>query len=188
MKTITTTLILFMTNLCYAKDTAIIKAIGVGDNRKAAIVEAQKNALEEAVGVYIQARTVVSKSILTEDKIQARSQGRLLSSSVISEKTVGDKYQVEIRAVIDLNGTDFPHRAGRASSMYAALTMVNEKPPTDQELDAAVADPSKTVQAYVQKLTKDLPQVPKAVLLEDIAKQLDIDPEDLNSYLTSKEN
>lgn len=169
-----------LTSVYASSNTIIIKATGEGLDRKSAIREAQRNAMEEAVGVYVKANTVVEKSMLKSDTINARTQGRIVSSTILNEKVDGDKFIVEIRAVIDPTGKDFGTTS--AMDMYAALSIVNGQAPTNDQLETAVADPSKVVKSYVTKLSAELPNVPKPVLQEEVAKQLDMSVDDVKEY------
>lgn len=67
-------------------------------SRKAALADAQRAAVEKAVGVHLNARTRVEKSVAVESRIETRVRGTLLGWVVLSEKETGGLLRTRIRA------------------------------------------------------------------------------------------
>ncbi|MDD4005157.1 MAG: hypothetical protein PHW69_08155 [Elusimicrobiaceae bacterium] len=68
--------------------------------RAAALVSAQRNAVEKVVGVFVSAKTLVRESITIDQKILARTQGFIKTYKVLDEGRQGDLYRVQIKAVV----------------------------------------------------------------------------------------
>jgi len=72
-------------------------------SREDAIRQAQRSAVELAVGVFIQSRTEVENFALKKDKIMARTQGYITRFTVLKEGKTGDLYRVRINTVVSLD-------------------------------------------------------------------------------------
>jgi hypothetical protein len=72
-------------------------------SREDAIRQAQRSAVELAVGVFIQSRTEVENFVLKKDKIMSRTQGYITRFTVLKEGKTGDMYRVRINAVVSLD-------------------------------------------------------------------------------------
>lgn len=91
-----------------AQDTTAIKAEGVedivdggeGKARDAAIEDALRKAVEQAVGTFIQSETVVQNYTVVSDNILARSTGYVKKYDIMSESKDGNIYKVTVRAEI----------------------------------------------------------------------------------------
>lgn len=68
--------------------------------KKRALVEAQKSAVEKVVGVYVSAKTRVSKSIAVNQNILANVKGYIKKYEVLSEKKEDGFYKTRIRAFV----------------------------------------------------------------------------------------
>lgn len=68
--------------------------------RHRALAEAQKKAVEKAVGVTVRARTRVEDAINVRESIEANMGGTIRRYAVLSERLDGDFYKVRIRAVV----------------------------------------------------------------------------------------
>lgn len=78
-------------------------AIDNGDTAKArrdAIKDAQRTAVEQAVGVLISSETFTKNFQVIEDKILTKSEGYAKLKEVLEEKQVGPLYKVKISAVV----------------------------------------------------------------------------------------
>lgn len=74
----------------------------VSSARQMALSDALRNAVEQGVGVFLTAQTLVQNSELIEDKIYKRSQGFARLDQVISEgATANGVYQVRILATVN---------------------------------------------------------------------------------------
>lgn len=83
-----------------AKGMATISKNMVDIARSKALDEAQRNAVEKAVGVMITSATSVENFQVKMDRILSESQGYISSYKIISEKRTGDNYEVAIEAEI----------------------------------------------------------------------------------------
>jgi hypothetical protein len=72
-------------------------------SRKDAIRQAQRAAVEQGVGVFIQSETEVRNFQLKKDQIFSRTQGYVTRYSVIKDETVAGTYRVRIRATVSLD-------------------------------------------------------------------------------------
>jgi hypothetical protein len=83
-----------------AKGMATIQKNFIDIARSKAIDEAQRNAVEKAVGVMVTSATSVENFQVKMDRILSESRGFINSYKIISEKRTGDNYEVEIEAEI----------------------------------------------------------------------------------------
>lgn len=67
-----------------------------------AVRQAQRLAVEEAVGVFIQSETEVENFVLKKDKILSRTQGYVTRYELLSQERAGDTIEVKIEATISL--------------------------------------------------------------------------------------
>lgn len=82
----------------HADGTAAIYKDFVDIARDRAIADAQRRAVEQAVGVMIKNETLVENYQVISDKILSQSKGYIQSYEVISEEREGDTYKVTIEA------------------------------------------------------------------------------------------
>ncbi len=102
------TFISFTISIIPAHAQSIIRATGMATIRKdfvdiarsKALNEAQRNAVEKAVGVMITSATSVENYQVKMDRILSESKGFISSYKIISEKKTGGIYEVEIEAKI----------------------------------------------------------------------------------------
>jgi len=66
--------------------------------RDAAITDALKNAVEQAVGTIVSAEKIAPNHQLLDDKIYTRTEAYVRNYRITSEKSIGNLYQVTIRA------------------------------------------------------------------------------------------
>lgn len=78
------------------KNNNIVKA------KKRALADAQKNAVEMAVGVYVNAVTRVEKSMLVEQKILSKTNGYIKKYKILSEGAENDLYKIRIEAMVKI--------------------------------------------------------------------------------------
>ena len=72
-------------------------------SRDNALRQAQRLAVEQAVGVLIHSRTEIENFALKKDKIMARTQGYITRFTILKEVKTGDMYKVRINAVVSLD-------------------------------------------------------------------------------------
>lgn len=70
--------------------------------KRGALVDAQRNAVEKAVGVYVSARTMVEKAVAIENNILAKTSGYVKKYDILQEGPQQDLYHVRIRALVAL--------------------------------------------------------------------------------------
>jgi len=83
-----------------AQGTASIQKDFVAIARDRAIADAQRLAVEQAVGVMISNETMVENYQVISDKILQQSKGYIQSYEVLSDQRQGDIYKVTIQAVV----------------------------------------------------------------------------------------
>lgn len=73
----------------------------VSSARQAALSDALRNAVEQGVGVFLTAQTIVQNAELLEDKIYKKAQGFARLDKILLESTTNGIYQVKILATVD---------------------------------------------------------------------------------------
>jgi hypothetical protein len=71
--------------------------------KRASLTDAQRTAVEKAVGTYITARTRVDKAVAIENNILARSEGYVKKYEILKESIEGDLYKTRIRALVAMS-------------------------------------------------------------------------------------
>lgn len=103
-------LVLFsMTLLAYAQEPVWVMAKGAastakvprGEARTLAIQDAQRNAVEQAIGTMLSSETLVENFILIKDKILTRVEGYVKKYELTEEKIEEGEYRVTIRAQVE---------------------------------------------------------------------------------------
>ena len=79
---------------------------GVGDSSENAVKDAQRNAVNQVVGVLIDSKVMVKNDKLIEDKILTLSNGFVKTSKVISQNKSGKLFKVKIEAVVEVTGIE----------------------------------------------------------------------------------
>jgi len=114
-----------------AAGAAAIVSNDTASARDAAIADALRKAVEQAVGTVVAADTLVENFQVLEDSVYTKSAGYVKSYSIIAEGRSGQTYEVRVRALVATGelGSDLEslglilHRAGKP----AVLFMVAEK-------------------------------------------------------------
>lgn len=68
--------------------------------KRASLVDAQRNAVEKAVGVFVSGKTMVEQAIAIENNILARTEGYVKKYDVLSESVENGLYKTRIRALV----------------------------------------------------------------------------------------
>jgi len=68
-----------------------------------AIRQAQRQAVEEAVGVFVQSKTEIENFVLQKDKIISRTQGYITRYNVLGKQEKAGSYDVRIEATVSLD-------------------------------------------------------------------------------------
>ncbi len=83
-----------------AEGVAVISNNNTAMARDNAISDAQRKAVEQAVGTMVSAETVVQNYETLSDNVYSKTQGYIRSYNVISESPMGNLYQVTIQATV----------------------------------------------------------------------------------------
>jgi hypothetical protein len=72
-------------------------------NREDAIRQAQRAAVEKAVGVFVHSQTEVENFVIQKDKIMSRTQGYITRFTVLEEGKKKDEFYIKIEAEVSLD-------------------------------------------------------------------------------------
>lgn len=90
-------------NGAFAEDRTI-ETEGVSSvSREDAIRQAQRSAVEEAVGVFIQSQTEIENFELKKDKIFSKTQGYIKRFTVLKESKEGNLFKLKVSATVSLD-------------------------------------------------------------------------------------
>jgi len=131
-----------------AQDVLEVQASGVGairddagQARDEALRDALRRAVEEAVGVVIEGRTVMVDFAVVEDRVRGRSEGFVRSYDVVDEGRDGDLYRVEVLARVsrelvedDLEGFGAILRTALGNPRLVILPEASLPPPVLDEI------------------------------------------------------
>lgn len=97
-----------MTQLACAQEpvTVVVDGVGavmadVGAARDVAIRDALRNAVEQALGVSVESRTLMVDLQVAEDHVVGRAEGFVRSYQMLEESRVDDLYRVTVEAIVD---------------------------------------------------------------------------------------
>jgi hypothetical protein len=76
------------------------------DAKKRALGEAQRNAVEMTVGVYVNAATRVEKAIMVDQQILSKTNGYIKKYKLLSEGREGDFYKTNIEALVKIEAVN----------------------------------------------------------------------------------
>ncbi|MFN0118748.1 MAG: hypothetical protein ACKVQC_10730 [Elusimicrobiota bacterium] len=85
-----------------ATGSAFIENGDVIKAQRGALAEAQRSAVEKALGVMVYGRIVVDKAVAVQNRILSRTEGEVKKYDILSEQVVGDVYQIRIKALVSL--------------------------------------------------------------------------------------
>ena len=163
--------------LVNALETVTVTVTGTVLNEKAKPIEtqrksllsAQHRAVENAIGVYLEAYSKVDRSILVENVIKTQTQGRIKSFKVLSSKVVGIYHKTKIKAVVilaELNFREIETLESKLSGItpkriFMGLVYITGTGniPTDEDVQIGLRDPIKVIQDFTAKLQKDAPHM-----------------------------
>lgn len=81
----------------------VVTVDGEGASRDAAIRDAERNAVEQVAGTYIDASTLMQDLVVQLDNVYAQSQGYVRSVQVLQESDAGGAYHVRASVDVDTN-------------------------------------------------------------------------------------
>ncbi len=82
----------------------VIETQGISfTSREDALRQAQRAAVEQAVGVYVESRTEMENFEVKKDAIFSRTQGYITRYEVLDEQAAGEQYTVKIRAQVSMD-------------------------------------------------------------------------------------
>ena len=108
--------ILFFSSTAFAKTVTVT---GVGITQTEAENDALRNAVQNALGVLVDANTLVEKNILIQDQIYTQSRGFVTDYKILSKNQTSDGWQITITADVD----DQPN--SKLMSELARLGIIN---------------------------------------------------------------
>ncbi|MCB7129064.1 MAG: hypothetical protein J3T61_05965 [Candidatus Brocadiales bacterium] len=82
------------------EDTKTVVATGMGVDREAALKQALRSAVEQAIGVFLKTETVVENFQLIHDEILTHSRGYVQSFDIINEGQADGLYSMSLSAVV----------------------------------------------------------------------------------------
>jgi len=106
-KLISTLTVVLAIMACTSEGLAATKVVATEGrsffNREDAIRQAQRAAVEKAVGVFVHSRTEVENFVVQKDKIMSRTQGYITRVTVLEEEKKNDEFYVKIEAEVSLD-------------------------------------------------------------------------------------
>ena len=96
----------------------VVTVNGYGEDRSSAINDAKRNAVEQAIGSYLQSTTIINNGNLVLDDIYARSKGFVRNIQILSEGN--EKEQYHIIASIDISD-EFKYEAQKQLMTVVSL-------------------------------------------------------------------
>jgi len=91
-----------ITEIIQAEGLAAVINNDILDAKKRALGEAQRNAVEMTVGVYVNAATRVEKAIMVDQQILSKTNGYIKKYKILSEGREGDLYKTKIEALVKI--------------------------------------------------------------------------------------
>ncbi len=88
-------------SMAASSKTATVKATGEGPSKEQALVSAMRSAVEQGIGIYINADTTVIDSALLNDKILSHSRGYITKYEILSQDKIDDGFSVTISATVN---------------------------------------------------------------------------------------
>lgn len=144
-----------MTMVAVAAETQMVEGRGVGANRAEALKDAYRDAIERAVGMYVDAKQQMKNEELVEDQILTHSKAYIEKYDVVKEKTKPNGLvEIWINAEV------------KKSALTKKLSDVMPKQ------TFALGDDAQNIHSRV--VTKEKRNVDAAALLENVLK--DVDP------------
>ncbi len=140
---------------------------GTGADRKAAILDAQRNAVATVVGQAVDSRTLVANFALVSDRILTSTQGYIRSYEVLEEETAPGGYRVRIRATIesasirdDINAIAVL-RASRGNPRFIVVPDPGPAGDALQASDPAVDAAARGISEYLSERQFEVVQAPR---------------------------
>lgn len=141
---LTVILIFMMTSAAFAQEVIVT---GVGQNREEAIHRAEQLAVEQVVGAYIDAETLVENAVVKLDELYTASQGFVNGVEILNEGVEDGAYFVVARMnVEDAANTDLMSRLEtimRLNDPRITVIMLKDKAPAgthDELSESAIND------------------------------------------------
>jgi hypothetical protein len=99
LKIMVITLIVIAQCLLVSAQTILVD--GQGPTRDAALHDAMRQAVEQAVGTLIDSQTLVQNNMVLKDEIYAKSQGYIRDYTILSEKQAGGLFILQANVTVD---------------------------------------------------------------------------------------
>jgi hypothetical protein len=155
--------LLLMQVAAFAQDDGWISAKGAastakvprGEARTLAIQDAQRNAVEQAIGVMVSSETLVENFVLIRDRILTRVEGYVRAYEVTDENVEDGEYRVTIRAQVEQAGLadDIAALAHVLPRMnYPTIVVTMKQKTLSQQAEAIDIDLNSTEQVLISTL------------------------------------
>ncbi len=95
-----------VTEVVQAEGLAAILNNDLLDAKKRALGEAQRNAVEMTVGVYVNAATRVEKALMVDQQILSKTNGYIKKYKILKEGREGDLYKIRIEALVKIEAVN----------------------------------------------------------------------------------
>ncbi|MDD5258894.1 MAG: hypothetical protein PHD29_02900 [bacterium] len=95
-----------VTEVVQAEGLAAIFDNDLLDAKKRALGEAQRNAVEMTVGVYVNAATRVEKALMVDQQILSKTNGYIKKYKILSSGREGDLYKTKIEALVKIEAVN----------------------------------------------------------------------------------
>ncbi len=158
-------------------DGEVVEAEGFAPNegeiltiKRGSLVDAQRNAVEKAVGVFVSARTMVEKAVAIENNILARTEGYVKKYDIVSEgPSEGNLYKTKIRALVAIKDLEKDLK-----DMSLLKTAELARPRVTIDIEESVDKASASEKAASTALEQSLTTQGFVVVQGDRAKEADL--------------
>jgi len=152
------------------------------ESRQRSLLDAEKSAVEKAVGTLVRAHSLVDRSVLVESSISTRTLGRIRRYEITRQAVDGIWMKTTIRADVDLSdpGDEHPSLDSQLADIPAGrwaglLAYTRGSVPTDEEIRTAQDGPMPVLRVFYRKIRGQAAwNIPDALLVEAVAKQVGI--------------
>lgn len=86
-----------------AQETTTVEVKGVGLNREDALQDALRNAVGQAMGVFISSQTQVENFMVLSDAISSKTEGYISSYKIVKETPMRDRFEILVEAVVSMS-------------------------------------------------------------------------------------
>lgn len=154
-----------------AEGMAPYNAADIIGTKRASLVDAQKNAVEKAVGVFVSGRTMVEKAVAIENNILAQTDGYIKKYDIIKEWSAENFHHTKIRALVALRDLEKDLKA-MSLLQVSDLNRPRVSVTLSEKIDKETVESRPASMALQQQLTESGYTV--VVAGDDVPPELDI--------------